>query len=113
MRVKDLRLRRADIFLRLVAQHFDLLFGFFHRIQHALLLRGSVGDRILDDRQIGFLDDQRLGMCQTFGYADRLEFEHKLFPPALFGFLCKLVQKNQLFPEYIVHYFTCPVKYQK
>ena len=113
MRVKDLRLRRADIFLRLVAQHFDLLFGFFHRIQHALLFRGRVGDRILDDRQIGFLDDKRLGMCQTFGYADRLEFEHRLFPPALFGFPCKLVQKNQLFPEYIVHYFLCPVKYQK
>ena len=50
MRVKDFRLGRADILLRLIPQKLYLLFRMLHGIDYPFLLSGSIRNTVFYDR---------------------------------------------------------------
>lgn len=65
MCVKNFRLSRTDILFRIVTQHFNLLLGFFHCVKNALAFGFRIGNGLLNDRKIFFLDNESLCLRQT------------------------------------------------
>ena len=99
MRVKNFRLSRTDILFRIVTQHFDLLLGFFHCVKNALAFGFRIGNDLLNDRKIFFLDNESLCLRQTLRNADSLEFNHGFSSVFTIVFLYKF--RNQ---TYIILY---------
>ena len=101
MRVKNFRLSRTDILFRIVTQHFDLLLGFFHCVENALAFGFHIGNGLLNDRKIFFLDNESLCLRQTLRNADSLEFNHGVF---LRFYDCIFIQISQPNLYYIVQH---------
>ena len=101
MRVKNFRLSRTDILFRIVTQHFDLLLGFFHCVENALAFGFRIGNGLLNDRKIFFLDNESLCLRQTLRNADSLEFNHGVF---LRFYDCIFIQISQPNLYYIVQH---------
>ena len=109
MRVKDLRLLRADILLGLVPQRRDLRLGVFDRLQCALLLRFDVRDRIPYHSQVDVPDHERLCARETLGNADRLDFQHIFSSSTLMRLVFPVIPYNftTLIVRYIVVFVKC------
>ena len=111
MCVKNFRLSRTDILFRIVTQHFDLLLGFFHCVKNALAFGFHIGNGLLNDRKIFFLDHESLCLRQTLRNADSLEFNHGVF---LRFYDCIFIQISQPNLYYIVqhpHTFVKQIKF--